>query len=145
MIRTVPVGERPFGVTIDAAGRRAYTANVKSNDVSVIDIELGKTLAAVKVGQPALRGRARRWPCLRHRPVRPRRSASSTLKEPDSHQNRYSVGAYPEGIVADPSGRFVYVACWEDNTLERIDTESLEVTARVTVPDGPRAFGDFLR
>ena len=55
------------------------------------------------------------------------------------------VGDYPEGIAADPGGQAVFVACWEANTLERIDTETLEVTARVAVGDGPRAFGLFLR
>jgi YVTN family beta-propeller protein len=39
----------------------------------------------------------------------------------------------------------VFVACWDANTLERIDTETLEVTARVQVGEGPRAFGLFLR
>lgn len=30
----IPVGTRPFGITIDPQGLRAYTANVGSNDVS---------------------------------------------------------------------------------------------------------------
>jgi len=55
------------------------------------------------------------------------------------------VGDYPEGIEADPTGKWVYVACWEQNTLERIDTATLEVTARIPVGNGPRAFGRFLR
>ncbi len=45
------VGERPFGVTIDAEGKRAYTANVASNDVSVIDIESRTVVGTVKVGK----------------------------------------------------------------------------------------------
>jgi YVTN family beta-propeller protein len=55
------------------------------------------------------------------------------------------VGDYPEGIAADPGGKAVFVACWEANTLERIDTETLEVTGRAEVGNGPRAFGLFLR
>jgi YVTN family beta-propeller protein len=55
------------------------------------------------------------------------------------------VGGYPEGIEADPTGRAVYVACWDADTLERIDTATLEVTGRATVGSGPRAFGRFLR
>ena len=46
----VPVGKRPFGITIDAAGQRAYTANVASDDVSVIDIASGKLIGTVPVG-----------------------------------------------------------------------------------------------
>ena len=55
------------------------------------------------------------------------------------------VGGYPEGIEADPAGRTVYVACWDADTLERIDTTTLEVTGRAAVGNGPRAFGQFLR
>ena len=55
------------------------------------------------------------------------------------------VGDTPEGIAADPAGRFVYVACWFANTLERIDATTLEVTASGSTGDGPRAFGAFLR
>ena len=58
---------------------------------------------------------------------------------------KIDVGAYPEGIAADASGDYVYVACWEENTLERINTRTLNVENQVEVPDGPRAFGDFLR
>jgi YVTN family beta-propeller protein len=55
------------------------------------------------------------------------------------------VGEHPEGIEADAAGRYVYVACWFENTLERIDTARLAVTDKVAVGDGPRAFGAFLR
>ena len=55
------------------------------------------------------------------------------------------VGEYPEGIQADPDERYVYVACWSDNTFERIDAATLEVTGKAAVGDGPRAFGAFLR
>ena len=52
---------------------------------------------------------------------------------------------FPEGIEADPSGQAVWVACWDANTLEKIDVETLAVTGRITVGEGPRAFGKFLR
>jgi YVTN family beta-propeller protein len=55
------------------------------------------------------------------------------------------VGAFPEGIEADASGATVWVACWDANTLEKIDVATLKVTARIPVGDGPRAFGKFLR
>ena len=55
------------------------------------------------------------------------------------------VGDHPEGIAADPAGKYVYVACWFDNVLTRIDTDKLEVEGEAAVGDGPRAFGLFLR
>jgi YVTN family beta-propeller protein len=55
------------------------------------------------------------------------------------------VGDHPEGIVADKAGAFVYVACWFDNVLQRIDASQLTVSGEAGVGDGPRAFGLFLR
>jgi YVTN family beta-propeller protein len=140
---SVPVGKRPFGVTVDAEGRRAYTANVASDDVSVIDLAAGKVVGTVKVG---------------HRPYAVALSGdrafvtnqyggtvtvfdASTLAVLETIE----VGEYPEGIEADPAGGAVYVACWDANTLERIDTAKLEVVSRIPVGNGPRAFGRFLR
>ena len=50
-----------------------------------------------------------------------------------------------EDLDLDAGGDAVFVACWEANTLERIDTRTLEVTGRAAVGEGPRAFGMFLR
>jgi YVTN family beta-propeller protein len=55
------------------------------------------------------------------------------------------VGDHPEGIAIDPSAANIYVACWFDNVLMRIDTAKLAVTGEAAVGDGPRAFGLFLR
>ena len=142
VIATVPVGERPFGITIDKTGTRAYTANVKSNDVSAIDIPAAKTIASYKVGRRpyavALTG-GRAF-------VTDQYSGTVTVIDLAKGQTEkaISVGEHPEGIMASASGRFVYVACWMENTLERIDTTTLKVTDKVEVGDGPRAFGDFL-
>jgi YVTN family beta-propeller protein len=54
------------------------------------------------------------------------------------------VGSFPEGIEADATGSSVWVACWDTNTLERIDAATLAVTVRIPVGEGPRAFGRFL-
>jgi YVTN family beta-propeller protein len=128
---------------VDADGKRAYTANVGSDNVSVIDLAAGKVVGTVKVGR------------------RPYAVALAAGKGFVTDQyggtvtvfdlatlaviKTIEVGEYPEGIEADPTGEAVYVACWEANTLERIDTATLEVTARIPVGDGPRAFGLFLR
>jgi DNA-binding beta-propeller fold protein YncE len=56
-----------------------------------------------------------------------------------------AVGDHPEGIAAGPGGVDVYVACWFDNVLQRIDAQTLTITGEADVGDGPRAFGLFLR
>ena len=58
---------------------------------------------------------------------------------------RIKIGEGPLGIAAHPSNGRIYVACWFDNVLMRIDTDKLEVEGEAAVGDGPRAFGLFLR
>ena len=55
------------------------------------------------------------------------------------------VGDYPVGTALTGDGSAVYVACWSDNVLVRIDAATLAVTGKAAVGDGPRAFGKFLR
>ncbi len=39
----------------------------------------------------------------------------------------------------------VYVACWGDDFLLRVNPDTLTVMSKAVVGDGPRAFGKFLR
>ena len=119
LLAPIAVGERPFGVSIDASGQRAFTANVKSNDVSIIDLSDGKAIANVKVGRrPYAVGLAQGKAFVTDQ-------YAGTVSVIDVAKakviKKIEVGGYPEGVAADPGGRFVYVACWDDSTLERID------------------------
>jgi len=58
---------------------------------------------------------------------------------------RVDSGSYPEGIAASADGRYVYIAHWDDNTLDKLDTATLEIVAEAETGDGPRAFGAFIR
>jgi len=62
-----------------------------------------------------------------------------------SKTNTIEACDHPEGINYDGTRKVVYVACWFDNKLIRIDAETLKVTGSVAVGDGPRAFGNFLK
>ncbi|MDP1910413.1 MAG: YncE family protein, partial [Hyphomicrobium sp.] len=136
-------GKRPFGITIDGAGKTAYTANVASDDVTIIDIASGKVVATVPVGHRpyavALAGR--------HAFVTNQYASSVSVIDTDTRKvvRTIDVGDHPEGIQADPDGANVYVACWFDNVLVRIDAAKLAVSGEAAVGDGPRAFGLFLR
>ena len=137
------VGTRPFGVTIDADGKRAYTANVGTNDVSVIDIATAREIGRVHVG-------------LRPYAVALAQGRGFVTDQYDGKVSvfdlatlqpvkRITVGDYPEGIEATADGKQVLVANWESNTLSVIDAAELKVIGEVKVGDGPRAFGAFLR
>jgi YVTN family beta-propeller protein len=47
----VRVGERPWTIALTADGRRLYTANGPSNDVSVVDVPSWRVIATLPVGQ----------------------------------------------------------------------------------------------
>jgi YVTN family beta-propeller protein len=140
---TVKVGAHPFGVTIDAQGARAYAANVESNDVSVVDLKEAKLLGTVAVGK-----RPYAVALAKGRGFSTDQYGGTvsvfdlaTLKP----VKRISVGDYPEGIETSADGNSVYVVNWFSNEVWAINAETLAVTAKMPVGDGPRAFGTFLR
>ena len=49
----VPAGKRPWGVALTPDGRKLYTANGLSNDVTVIDVASKKAVRTIKVGRGA--------------------------------------------------------------------------------------------
>ena len=143
ILATLPTGERPFGITLDEPAARAYTANVAANTISVIDLKTRTRIRDVVVGlRPYAVARAgdRLFVTNQH-------GESLSVIDAESLEPvaTIRVGAFPEGIEADPSGRTIWVACWDANTLEQIDVATLKVAARIAVGDGPRAFGKFLR
>jgi YVTN family beta-propeller protein len=46
----IPVGSRPWGIALTSDGRKLYTANGVSNDVSVIDTSTNKVIGTIKAG-----------------------------------------------------------------------------------------------
>ncbi len=142
-VATIAVGARPFGITVSPNGERAYTANVGSDTVSVIDLKTRSVIATVPVG---------------HRPyavalspthgfVTDQYGGTVSVFNLETNISEQAVDAcdHPEGIAYDASRDAVFVACWFDNTIIRINPNTRKLTSTVTVGDGPRAFGDFLR
>ncbi len=50
VIDSIRVGRRPWGIALSADGKRLYTADGRSNTVSVIDTEVRKVIMAIPVG-----------------------------------------------------------------------------------------------
>lgn len=140
---TVGVGHRPYGIIVDAEGKRAYMADVYGDDVSVVDLEARKLAGTVKTGKrpyvvalaagkgfvtDQYEGKVAVFDLATLQPI-----------------TRVAVGDYPDGIEASFDRKSIYVVNWESNTVSRIDTASLKVTATMDVGDSPRSFGTFLR
>jgi YVTN family beta-propeller protein len=153
----IAVGSRPFGVTFAFGdGNIAYTANVGSDDVSVIDLNKMATIATVPVGRRPYAVAVTNARVF----VTDQYSGTVTAFYFGTHQPPDQQGYqarsvsdaatieacdHPEGIEYDWQSNQLYVACWFDNVLIRIDATTFAVTGRVTVGDGPRAFGKFLK
>jgi len=142
-LASIKVGARPFGITLDAQGTRAFTANVGSDDVSVIDLKTRSVIATVPVGRRPYAVAVTSDQAF----VTDQYGGTVTVFDLATMKPVKTIEAcdHPEGINYDAGRNAVYVACWFDNTLIRIDTTSLTVTGSVRVGDGPRAFGNFLR
>jgi YVTN family beta-propeller protein len=48
---TIPVGLRPWGVALTADGNVLYTADGRSNQVSVVDVVHKRVVRTIKVGE----------------------------------------------------------------------------------------------
>jgi YVTN family beta-propeller protein len=138
---SLTVGMRPFGITIDANGKYAYTANVGSDDVTVIDLASRSVKGTVKAGRRPYAVAVAGGKGF----VTDQYAGTLTVFDSTTLQTLKTIEAcdHPEGIEAKDGA--VYVACWGDNKLLKIDVESLQITGAATVGDGPRAFGAFIR
>jgi YVTN family beta-propeller protein len=140
--KVIPVGQHPFGITLDAAAGRAYTANVTGDDVSVLDLAAGREIGRVQTGRrpyviALTQGRGF---------VTDQYAGSVTAFDLATLKPiaDIDVGDHPEGIAADEDGR-LYVANWGDNTLSVLDARTLKVIKTIPTGNGPRSFGTFLR
>jgi len=50
VVALIPVGQRPWGIALSPDGRKLYTANGISNDVSVVDTATNKVITTIKAG-----------------------------------------------------------------------------------------------
>jgi YVTN family beta-propeller protein len=136
---TVAVGQHPFGVTIFEG--QAFVANVEGDSVSVVDLSTRDVTATIPTG---LRPYAVAFAGDKGF-VTDQYADTVTVFDARSFAPRATidVGFYPEGIAATEDGR-VLVANWDSNTVTLIDSATLAVLTEIEVPDGPRAFGDFV-
>ena len=136
-IRTA--GEHPFAITFHSG--RIWTADVNSDTVSVIDPLKGQLVGQIETGSHpygiAFAG-GRGF-------ITNQYASTLTVFDPDSLEvlDEIEVGDYPEGIAPLPDGSGVAVANWDSDTVMVVDAKTLEITAEIEMPAGPRAFGQF--
>jgi YVTN family beta-propeller protein len=134
----VPVGRGSEGFDVSPDGKEIWVANADDGTVSIIDVANKKvtdTLAANVKG-------ANRLTFTRDGKL----AFISSLSKPDiavldrvtrKGVKRIKVGDGAAGILMQPDGSRVYVACSPDGYVAVIDLHSLEVVGRVEAGQGP--------
>lgn len=138
--REVATGHHPFGVTLYEG--RAFVTDVLSDQVSVIDLAGARVIARIPTGE---RPYAVAFAAGKGF-VSNQYEASLTVFDADSLEVLTSIATedYPEGVAATADESRILVANWFSDTVQVIDSQSLEVIARLEMPAGPRAFGRFV-
>jgi PQQ-dependent catabolism-associated beta-propeller protein len=146
VLATIPVGQRPRGVTASRDGRYVYVANSNSNNVSVIDTRALKVIDTFPAGiDPEGMTIDRRGILYA---VNENDSAVTII---DVHEKRIiktlKVGLEPETAVLSPDQRWVAVSNESSNEIHFIETATLAVAGSVAVPANPRGmrFGEDSR
>lgn len=137
--RVATAGAHPFGITFHDG--RLFTADVQSDLVSVIDPVAGVLVGQVPTGSHpyALAFAAGRGFVTDQYDGTVTVFDATTLAVLD----QVPVGDYPEGIASLPDGSGVAVANWDSDSLVVLDATTLQITAEIEMPSGPRAFGSF--
>lgn len=135
----IETGDRPRSIIFNKDKTQIFVATGDSDVIEVVDVESTEIVAELEVGDD------------------PEMAVLSvdgnylyTSLEDDGELSIFDirektvrnieVGAEPEGVLAHPSGKIVYVASEEANLVQAVDLEKGSVTASITVGNRPRRF-----
>jgi YVTN family beta-propeller protein len=142
VIDTIPVGERPRDVAVNAVTNRIYVANAYSRFISVIDGDTHAVVAQIRLGQspPGIHSLAvnaltdRIYVVLSH-------LYDSRVKVVDGSSNNVIATVIVEdvagGLDVNPLTNRIYVTNFKSDSVSVIDGRSNGVIATVPVERGP--------
>ena len=135
----LPTGASPRAVAIDAAARRAYVAVAEDDEVQVVDLASGATLARVHLAPGD-----RPWDLALPaggRSLVVANSGSNTVSFVDlatlTEAQRVPTGDAPSTLLADRAGRRAYVLDRRGNAITVVDLANRAVVATVATDPEP--------
>lgn len=136
----VPVGRGSEGFDVSPDGRELWTAASEDGTIFIIDLG-GKKLAAKIDAKVLGANRLKFTPDGKLVFISSLQSGELTIYDAKSHAEvkRLKIGHGAAGILMDPDGSRVFVACSADNYVAVIDLKTLEPTQHIDVggvPDG---------
>ena len=138
VIRTIPTGERPRGITFSQDFSLVYVCASDSDTVQVLDPDSGKILHDLPSGEDPEQFVLH--PNDRHLYIANEDDAITTVVDTESRKviAQIDVGIEPEGMAVSPDGKIVITTSETTNMAHWIDTESQAIFANTLVDSRPR-------
>ena len=139
VLDTIPTGDNPHEVIATADGRRAFTANSRSNTVSVIDLE--KSVEVRRIGSPLLQyphGMALH-PDGKTLYLTSEQNRLLLLIDPDSLDIKGQIPTQKDGshmVVLSPRGDLAYIADRGSAAVTVVDTKKNAVVEHIAAGEG---------
>ena len=137
VLKTIPVGSHPLGVTYNSANGGIYVANSNSHDVSVINSQTNSPVGTITVDKtPA---------SIAYDPINQgiyvTNTDSNTLSvingTTNSVLNTIEVGSSPLGVAVNPNTNIVYVTNGISNTVSVINGTTNRIESSFMVDRSP--------
>jgi PQQ-dependent catabolism-associated beta-propeller protein len=137
VLATIPVGQRPRGITASRDGRRVFVANSNSDNLSVIDAASLRVIDTLPAGidpEGITLDRDGRLYVVNEN------DSAVTIVDVAKREivKRIEVGTEPETAVLSPDGRWVSVSNETSNEIHLFDTASAAIVGKISVPRNPR-------
>ncbi|MEO1612801.1 MAG: YVTN family beta-propeller repeat protein [Pseudomonadota bacterium] len=138
VIRTLPTGERPRGITFSKDFSRLYICASDSDTVQVMDPETGKILHDLPSGEDPEQFVLH--PDDRRLYIANEDDAITTVVDTETRRviAQIDVGIEPEGMAVSPDGKIAITTSETTNMAHWIDTETEELFANTLVDSRPR-------
>ena len=142
IVETFKVGDHPFGLGLNPLEDKLLVTNVKSHDVSIINLDKKNEIFRVQVGK--------RPYCISFSSsgllAYVTNQYEDTVSVIDINKNEViktvSVGSFPEGI--DSNNDYIFVTNWMDEEMMILDAKTYNVVQSIELGSNPRNFGRFL-
>jgi YVTN family beta-propeller protein len=137
-LTNISVGKGPEGADISPDAREFWAANSGDGTVSIIDVAAKKVTQTLDL-HTNHSNRLKFTPDGKLVLISDPGSNSLIIVDAVSRKEikRFNVGRQPEGIVIPTDGARAYVALAGEKTVAVIDLKTFEVTARISVGNGP--------
>ena len=138
VVRTIPTGERPRGITFSSDYSVLYICASDSDAVQVMDPVSGEILHDLPSGEDPEQFVLH--PTGRHLYIANEDDAITTVVDTETREviAQINVGIEPEGMAVSPNGKIAITTSETTNMAHWIDTETRELFANTLVDSRPR-------